>query len=220
MELRAITAEFLATALLLAVVVGSGIMGERLAGGNDALALLANSLATGAGLVALLLTFGPVSGAHLNPVVTLASALSGDGAWRRLPSYVVAQVTGALAGVALAHGMFDLPAWSGATKVRSGMGQCLGECVATFCLVLVVLGCGRTRAASTPFAVAAVIVAGYWFTSSTSFANPAVTLARATTDTFTGIRFADVGPFCLAQLLGALAAVGVFRAVWSRPIEP
>ena len=217
MPWRALAAEFLATALLLAVVVCSGIMGERLAGGNAAIALLANSIATGAGLVGLILAFGSASGAHMNPVVTLAEAVVGGFRWRQVAGYVVAQCAGAVAGVALAHGMFGLPAWTASTHVREGLPQLLGEAVATFSLLVVVLGCGRTRPTSTPFAVGAIITAGYWFTSSTSFANPAVTLARATTDTFTGIRPTDVVPFMLAQLVGASAAVGTFVGILRKP---
>ncbi|MBL9077012.1 MAG: aquaporin family protein [Planctomycetes bacterium] len=209
--MRALAAEFLATGLLLAVVVGSGIMGDRLSGGNVAVALLANSLATGAGLVALILTFGPASGAHLNPVVTLAAAATGGIGWRQVPGYVTAQIAGGFGGVVLAHAMFGLPAFVASAHERSGFAQALAEAVATACLVLVVLSCGRHRPTATPFAVAAMVCAGYWFTSSTSFANPAVTLARAATDTFAGIRAVDVPAFVGAQLVGAAAAVLVFR---------
>jgi len=209
--MRAVVAEFLATSLLLSVVTGSGIMGDRLASGNVAVALLANSLATGAGLVALILVFGPVSGAHMNPVVTFAEARLGTLPTRTAIQRALAQIGGAFAGVALAHGMFELPVFAASPTVRDGFGQALGEFTATFCLLLVVLGCSRTRPAVTPFAVGAVITAGYWFTSSTSFANPAVTLARMATDTFVGIRAADVPAFLLAQGLGALAALATFR---------
>ena len=193
-------------------------MGERLSGGNVALALLANTLATGAGLVALILTFGGVSGAHFNPVVTVADASQGGTEWRDVVPYVAAQVAGAFAGVALAHVMFDEPLFSASRHVRSGLGQLTGEFTATFGLVSVIWGCSRTRASATPFAVAAYITAAYWFTSSTSFANPAVTLARAASDTFAGIRPADAPAFIVAQALGATAATALFR--WLVPSLP
>ncbi len=202
--------EAIGTALLLATVVGSGIMGERLAGGNVAIALLANTLATGAGLVALILTFGGISGAHFNPAVTLADASRGGTPWRDVPAYVVAQVVGAFSGVALAHLMFGEPLFSASTHARSGPAQWLSELVATFGLLSVIWGCVRQRPAATPFAVGAYITAAYWFTSSTSFANPAVTLARAASNTFAGIRPADAPAFIVAQLLGALAATLLF----------
>ncbi len=211
MLLRKLVAEGLGTALLLAAVVGSGIMAERLAGGNVAIALLANTIATGAVLVALIVTFGPVSGAHLNPAVTLSAASQGDLPWREVPGYVVAQVTGALGGVVTAHGMFAEPALSMSRHARSGAAQGLSEFVATFGLVAVIWGCGRRRPSAVPFVVAAYITSAYWFTASTSFANPAVTLARAFTDTFAGIRLADVGVFVAAQLAGAAAATVLFR---------
>jgi glycerol uptake facilitator-like aquaporin len=204
-------AEALGTALLLAAVVGSGIMGERLAGGNVALALLANSLATGFALIALIVAFAPRSGAHFNPVVTLALALRGDLARRDAPGYLVAQVAGALLGVLAAHLMFDLPLLQESQKVRSGIGQWWSECVATFGLVFVVLSLDRRNAWAAPFAVGGYIAAAYWFTASTSFANPAVTLARAFTDTFAGIAVADVPMFAVAQLAGAALAVAVDR---------
>jgi glycerol uptake facilitator-like aquaporin len=185
---RRVVAEAVGTAMLLAAVVGSGIMGERLAGGNVAVALLANTLATGAALVALILTFGPVSGAHLNPAVTLADASQGGIAWGDVPLYVTAQVAGAFAGVAAAHLMFDVPVFVASRHARSGMAQAFSEFVATFGLLAVIWGCARLRSSSVPFAVAAYITAAYWFTASTSFANPAVTLARSATDTFAGIR--------------------------------
>jgi glycerol uptake facilitator-like aquaporin len=212
---RRLAAEAVGTVLLLATVVGSGIMAERLAGGNAALALLANTIATGAGLAALILTFGGISGAHFNPAVTLAEATQGRLAWRFVPPYLLAQFVGALAGVALAHLMFEAPLYSLSHHARAGVGQAAGELVATFGLVSVIAGCSRARPAATPFAVAAFITAGYWFTSSTSFANPAVTLARATTDSFTGIRPADVPGFVVAQLLGAGFATVLFR--WLDP---
>jgi glycerol uptake facilitator-like aquaporin len=223
---RRIVAEGLGTALLLATVVGSGIMGERLAGGNVAVALLANTLATGAGLVALILTFGPISGAHMNPVVTLADAWQGGLAWREAPAYVLAQVTGAFGGVAAANVMFDLPVFSASRHARTGPSQWLSEIIATFGLLAVIRGCSRARPTATPFAVGAYITAAYWFTASTSFANPAVTLARAATDTFAGIRPGDVAGFVAAQIVGALAATAVFRwlalpaAAGTLPEEP
>ncbi len=215
--MRSLAAETLATCILLAVVVGSGIMGERLAGGDAAMALLANSLATGAALIALILTFGPVSGAHMNPVVTLAAAATGELSWRRVPGYLTAQLVGAFLGVALAHLMFELPIYSASTHARAGLAQGLSEFVATYCLLLVVLTCSRAKSSATPFAVASIIVAGYWFTASTSFANPAVTLARACTNTFAGIRPLDTPVFLLAQVLGAAAAVFTFRTVLQPP---
>src|SRR5580698_7479296 len=178
-------AEGLGTALLLAVVVGSGIMGETLAGGNVAIALLANTIATGAGLVALILTFGPISGAHFNPAVTLADATQGGIAWRDVPAYLIAQIAGAFSGVAIAHVMFKQPALFFASHhERSGIAQLVSEFVATFGLLAVIWGVVRRRSAAVPFAVGAYITAAYWFTSSTSFANPAVTLARSASDTF------------------------------------
>jgi len=215
---RRAAAEAVGTALLLATVIGSGIMGERLAGGNVALALLANSIATGAGLVALILTFGGVSGAHFNPAVTVADASRGGIAWRDVAPYVAAQVTGAFAGVAVAHLMFGLPVYTASEHVRSGIGQLVGEFIATFGLVSIIWGCSRTRASMTPFAIAAYITAAYWFTSSTSFANPAVTLARAASDTFAGIRPTDTPGFIVAQTLGAASATFLFR--WLLPDLP
>jgi glycerol uptake facilitator-like aquaporin len=215
---RRLTAEAIGTALLLSTVVGSGIMGERLAGGNAALALLANALATGAGLVALILAFGPVSGAHFNPVVTLADAWRGGLAWRDVPGYVSAQFLGAPLGVILAHVMFGEPAVAASTHVRAGVGQLVSEVVATFGLSSVIGACARRRPSAAPFAVGAYITAAYWFTASTSFANPAVTFARSLTNTFAGIRPVDVPPFMAAQLLGAAAAAVLFR--WLLPLEP
>jgi glycerol uptake facilitator-like aquaporin len=212
---RCAVAEAVGTAMLLAAVVGSGIMGERLAGGNVAIALLANTLATGAALVALILTFGPISGAHFNPAVSVADASQGGLAWPSVPVYVVAQVVGAFAGVAIAHVMFGEPLFSASRHARHGLPQLVSEFVATFGLLTVIWGCVRTRAAVVPFAVAAYITAAYWFTASTSFANPAVTLARAATDTFSGIRPADAPGFVLAQLAGAATATGMFR--WLLP---
>ena len=214
---RLFVAEFAGTAFLLAAVVGSGIMGERLSGGNVAIALLANTFATGAALVALLLTFGPVSGAHLNPAVTLASASQGSLKWSSVPAYLAAQVLGACAGVILAHAMFAERLLMLSTKVRSGPSQVLSEFIATFGLLSVIWACSRRRAEMVPFAVAAYITAAYWFTASTSFANPAVTLARALTDTFAGIRPLDVPSFIAAQIAGAFAATLLFR--WLLPAE-
>jgi glycerol uptake facilitator-like aquaporin len=196
-------------------VVGSGIMAERLAGGNVALALLCNTIATGAALVALILTFGPVSGAHFNPAVTLADAVSGSFAWRHVPAFIIAQLAGAFAGVGAAHLMFGLPAYSISTHVRSGPAQIFSEFVATFGLLSVIWGCSRTRPSVVPFAVGAYITAAYWFTASTSFANPAVTLARASTNTFTGIRPSDVLPFVAVQFAGALTTTLLFQ--WLMP---
>ncbi len=216
---RRLAAEFLGTAFLLAVVIGSGIMGERLAGGNVAIALLGNTLATGAGLVALILTFGPISGAHFNPAVTLSDLLFGQIHWRHAALYVGAQVVGAFAGVAAAHGMFQEALFFASQHARTGPSQWWSEFVATFGLLAVIISCSRTRPTSTPFAVAAYITAAYWFTSSTSFANPAVTLARAASDTFAGIRPHDAPGFVVAQLFGAAAAVVVFRWLFASDKE-
>jgi len=219
MLLKKLVGEALGSALLLATVVGSGIMGERLAGGNVAIALLANTLATGAGLVALILTFGPISGAHFNPAVTLADASQGGMPWGEVPGYLLAQVVGAFAGVAVAHVMFKEPALFFASQHdRSGFSQLVSEFVATFGLLSVIWGCVRRRPSAVPFAVGAYITAAYWFTSSTSFANPAVTLARAASDTFAGIRPADAPGFIVAQLLGAAASTALFR--WLVPSLP
>jgi glycerol uptake facilitator-like aquaporin len=210
-QARRLVAEAVGTALLLAAVVGSGIMGERLAGGNVAIALLANTLATGGALVALILTFGPVSGAHFNPAVTLAVASQGGLPWREAPGYVAAQLSGAVLGVGAAHLMFGEAIYSYSRHVRSGGAQVFSEFIATFGLVAVIQGCARHRSSAVPFAVAAYIVAAYWFTASTSFANPAVTLARSLSDTFAGIRPQDAPGFILAQLAGASAATFLFR---------
>ncbi|MGK3981610.1 MIP/aquaporin family protein [Sorangium sp. So ce136] len=215
---RRAVAEALGTALLLATVVGSGIMAERLAGGNVAIALLANTIATGAALVALILTFGAISGAHFNPAVTLADASQGGLPWREVPAYLLAQVAGAFAGVAVAHVMFGEALFSASRHDRSGLAQWMSEFVATFGLLAVIWGGVRRRAEAVPFAVGAYITAAYWFTSSTSFANPAVTLARAASDTFAGIRPADAPGFIVAQLAGAAAATLVFR--WLVPALP
>lgn len=215
--LRRLTAEALGTAMLLAVVVGSGIMGERLAGGNAAIALLANSIATGAGLLALILMFGTVSGAHFNPVVTLSEAWQKNLAASEVLPYVVVQIAGAFAGVAAAHTMFGEPAFFASEHVRTGAAQWWSEAIATFGLLGVIISCSRSRPAVTPFAVAAYITAAYWFTASTSFANPAVTLARAASNTFAGIRPADAPGFVAAQLTGAAAATLLFT--WLYPLK-
>jgi glycerol uptake facilitator-like aquaporin len=205
--------EALGTAFLVAAVVGSGIMAERLAGGNVALTLLANTLATGAALVALILTFGPISGAHLNPVVSLAMALRNRMPWREVPIYTAAQIVGGLLGTVIAHVMFGCRWYSLSRHQRSGVAQLVSECVAAFGLVCVIWGCMKVRSAlATPVAVASYIVAAYWFTASTSFANPAVTLARSITDTFTGISPVDVPGFVVAQVIGASLATLLF--VW------
>ncbi|MBC3875826.1 aquaporin [Undibacterium flavidum] len=212
---KRLVAEFLGTAFLLAVVVGSGIMAQTLSAGNAAVALLANALATGAGLIALILMFGNLSGAHFNPVVTLSEA------WQKnLPAqlalpYIAVQIVGAFAGVAAAHGMFDLPVFFASTHARTGLSQWWSEFIATFGLIAVIISTSRTRPATTPFAVAAYITAAYWFTSSTSFANPAVSLARAMTDTFAGIRPIDAPGFIAMQLLGAACATVLFN--WLYP---
>ena len=214
---RRAVAEALGTAFLLATVIGSGIMGESLAAGNVAIALLANTIATGAVLVALILTFGSISGAHFNPAVTIADASQRGLAWRDVPVYVVAQIAGAFGGVAVAHVMFGKPVFFASAHVRSGGAQLFAEFVATFGLMSVIWGCARRRADAVPFAVGAYITAAYWFTSSTSFANPAVTLARAASDTFAGIRPVDVPGFVVAQLLGAFAATALFRWLGRSP---
>ena len=219
MLLKKLTAEALGTALLLAAVVGSGIMGEALARPNVALALLANTVATGAALVALIITFGPISGAHFNPVVTLADASQGGVPWREVPAYLAAQVTGAFLGVAVAHVMFKQPALFFASQHRrDGVAQLVSEFVATFGLLAVIWGSARRRPGLVPFAVGAYITAAYWFTASTSFANPAVTLARAASDTFAGIRPTDAPAFIGAQLAGGAAATALFR--WLVPALP
>jgi glycerol uptake facilitator-like aquaporin len=208
---RRVVAEFTGTMFLLAAVVGSGIMGERLAGGNVALELLVNAIATGAALVAIIFAFGPISGAHLNPAVTLTDSWLGGVPWREAPAYIVAQLAGAFAGVAAAHVMFGLSVYSASTHVRSGPAQVFSEFVATFGLLAVIWGCVRYRPSAVPFAAGAYIIAAYWFTASTSFANPAVTIARSVTNTFAGIRPTDVAAFVAAQLAGAFAATLLFR---------
>jgi glycerol uptake facilitator-like aquaporin len=218
-NLRArLVAEFLGTAFLVAAVVGSGIMAERLAGGNVALALLANTIATGAALVALIFAFGPISGAHLNPAVSLADALEGGLAWPEALRYIVVQLLGGVCGTLAAHAMFGLPLISLSHRARGGPAQFFSEFIATFGLLSVIWGCSRSRPDSVPFAVGSYITAAYWFTSSTSFANPAVTVARSLSNTFAGIRPADVPLFILAQFAGAIAATFLFR--WLLPGLP
>ena len=212
---RRLIAEAIGTALLLAAIVGSGIMAQRLAGGNTAVALLANSISTGGVLVAVILAFGPISGAHLNPFVTLADAWRNGIAWRDVPWYIVAQLVGAVAGVILANLMFGLPPVFFSHHVRNGLPQLLAEFAATFGLLAVIWGCAGSRKEATPYAVAAYIVGAYWFTSSTSFANPAVTIARSLSDTFAGIRPHDIAGFIIAELAGACAATALFA--WLAP---
>jgi len=207
-------AEFLGTAFLLAPVVGSGIMAARLAGGNAALALLCNTIATGAILTVLILTFGPVSGAHFNPAVSLAAALRGDMSASSTALYIGAQLTGAVLGVWAAHLMFELPVLQISLTSRAGVGQWLAEAIATFGLLLTILGCSARNSAAIPYAVGLYITSAYWFTASTSFANPAVTIARSLSDTFVGIAPAGVIVFIAAQLLGMLAAVALGRWLW------
>jgi glycerol uptake facilitator-like aquaporin len=207
-------AEFLGTAFLLAAVVGSGIMAARLAGGNAALALLCNTIATGAILTVLILTFGPVSGAHFNPAVSLAAALRGDMSASSTALYIGAQLTGAVLGVWAAHLMFELPVLQISLTSRAGVGQGLAEAIATFGLLLTILGCSARNSAAIPYAVGLYITSAYWFTASTSFANPAVTIARSLSDTFAGIAPAGVIAFIAAQLLGMLAAVALGRWLW------
>jgi len=208
---RRCVAEFVGTALLVATIVGSGIMAERLSGGNVALALLANTLATGAALAALILTFGPVSGAHLNPVVSLVDAWERGLPWRETPHYVLSQVLGGIAGAVVAHVMFGLSIVSLSAHIRSGPSQVFSEGVATFGLICVIWGASRSKPSVLPFAVAAYITAAYWFTASTSFANPAVTIARCLSDTFAGIRPVDVPWFVAGQFVGGIAATLLFR---------
>jgi len=216
--MRSAAAEAVGTALLLAAVVGSGIMGERLAGGNVAIALLANSLATGFALIALIVAFAQRSGAHFNPAVTLALAVRGDFPRAQVLPYIVAQVIGALLGVLAAHAMFDLPLLQAGAKMRTGFPLWWSEVVATFGLVLLVLSFNRKKEWAAPFAVGGYIAAAYWFTASTSFANPAVTLARGFTDTFAGIGLANVAGFVISQAVGAALAVGADRLLRDRPV--
>jgi glycerol uptake facilitator-like aquaporin len=213
-----LVSECIGTAFLLAAVVGSGIMAENLSSGNVSLALLENTIATGAALVALILTFGPISGAHFNPAVTLADATQGGLPWRLVPGYILAQCVGAIAGVYAAHAMFGQRLLQTSTHVRTGGPQLLSEFIAAFGLLAVIWGCSRARLSAVPFAVGAYITAAYWFTASTSFANPAVTLARCFTNTFAGIRPMDAPGFIVVQITGALAATALFR--WLAPALP
>jgi glycerol uptake facilitator-like aquaporin len=216
---RRTAAEGFGTALLLAIVVGSGIMGEKLSDGNAGIALLANSLATGSGLLVLILALGPVSGAHLNPLVTLGDAASGRTRWPEVPMIISAQLVGAFAGVAIAHTMFELPLFSQSEHARAGFPQAFSEFVATFGLLTVIGCCSASRKAAIPYAVAAYITAAYWFTASTSFANPAVTLARAATNTFSGIRPLDVPAFLVAQFVGAGAGKALGGWLFPSPVH-
>jgi glycerol uptake facilitator-like aquaporin len=211
---RRLAAEALGTAFLLAAVVGSGIMAQRLSAGNDALALLGNTLPTGAILVVLILIFGPVSGAHLNPAVSVALALRRNLPWQDATAYIAAQIIGGVIGVWIAHLMFELPVWQISLHARGGAGQLLAECVATFGLLLTIFGCSAKAPAAIPFAVGLYITSAYWFTASTSFANPAVTIARALSDTFAGIAPAGVAAFIAAQIAGMLAAVALVPLFW------
>jgi glycerol uptake facilitator-like aquaporin len=208
---RRLVAEAIGTALLLAMVVGSGIMAQRLFKDSDGLALLANAIATGGGLVALILTFGDISGAHFNPVVTIFDAASGGRPWREVPPYVAAQTVGGVVGVLVTHAMFDLSIFETSRHIRSGVPLLLSEFIATFGLIAVIWGVARKRPDAVAYAVAAYITAAYWFTPSTSFANPAVTVARALTDTFAGIRPVDAPGFIAAQLVGGGCAAALLR---------
>jgi len=208
---RRVVAEFAGAGLLVAAVVGSGIMGERLAGGNIGLALLANTVATGAALVCLIIAFGPISGAHFNPVVTVMDALERGIRWADAPYYLLGQIAGGCAGAVAANVMFGLPVVSVSTKARNGFAQLVSECIATFGLMCVIWGAARFRPNAAPFAVGAYITAAYWFTVSTSFANPAVTIARCLSNTFAGIRPQDAPPFIAAQFAGGIAATLLFR---------
>lgn len=214
---RALVAEFVGTAFLLIAVVGSGLMAQHLFAGNAGLELLANAIATGAALVAIILAFGPVSGAHLNPAVSLCDAAVGGLPWTHVPAYAGAQLLGALAGTGLANGMFGLPIFVASHHARHGPAQLLSEFLATFGLLAVIWGCVRSRSNATPYAVAAYIVGAYWFTVSTSFANPAVTVARSLTDSFAGIAPGDALPFIAMQLLGAVSATALFA--WLLPLK-
>lgn len=213
---RRLVAEGLGTALLVAIVIGSGIMGEQLANGNAAIALLGNTLATGAGLVTLILVFGAVSGAHFNPAVSLFFVLQGTLSWREGLSYALVQIIGGILGAFLAHAMFSLPLIEAATHTRTGMGVWIGEIIATFGLLLTITGCLKNKPDAVPYAVGLFITAGYWFTSSTSFANPAVTIARSLTNTFSGIRPEDVAGFIIAQICGCLLAALVSKWLWKQ----
>jgi glycerol uptake facilitator-like aquaporin len=211
---RRAAAEFVGTTFLLAAVVGSGIMAFKLAGGNGALALLCNTLPTGAILTVLILTFGPVSGAHFNPAVSLAFAWRGELPWRVLLIYIAMQVAGAILGVWLAHLMFELPVWQFSATARTGSSQWLAEAIATFGLLLTIFGCLRCTPVAVPYAVGLYITSAYWFTASTSFANPAVTIARSLSDTFAGIAPGDVAAFIAAQLVGGATAAAVAAWLW------
>ena len=211
---RRLFSEMLSTALLLAIVVGSGMMGVALSGGNDAIALLGNTIATGAGLVVLITIFGPVSGAHMNPAVSLGAAMLGDLAWKDVPTYMVAQICGAIIGVFCAHLMFDVSVLQVSTKLRLGPAQMFSEFIATFGLMLTILGTVRRAPQFTPVAVGLYITAAYWFTASTSFANPAVTIARSLTDTFAGIAPSGIAPFIAAQMIGLFAGLGAAKILW------
>ncbi|MEM9006136.1 MAG: MIP/aquaporin family protein [Cyanobacteria bacterium P01_F01_bin.86] len=215
--LRRLMAEWLGTFTLLATVVGSGIMAERLAGGNVAIALLGNTIPTGAILIVLILVFGPISGAHFNPAVTLVFALRQEIAARESLLFAIAQVIGGIAGVFVAHIMFDNPLIDPSTTVRTGLGQWVGEFVATFGLIGTILGCIKARPEAVPYAVGLYITAAYWFTSSTSFANPAVTIARGFSDTFAGIHPANVTSFIIVQLIAAVLAHAFFRWLLTEP---
>jgi glycerol uptake facilitator-like aquaporin len=212
--MRRLTAEALGTAFLLATVVGSGVMAFKLAGGNGAIALLCNTIPTGAILSVLILTFGPVSGAHFNPAVSVAFAIRRDLPWQLAAGYIAAQIGGAILGVWAAHVMFELPIWQFSTTVRTGVGQWFAEAVATFGLVLVIFGCVARNASAIPYAVGLYITAAYWFTASTSFANPAVTLARAMSDTFAGIAPGGVLAFIAAQFVGMIGAAVLSAWLW------
>ena len=215
--MRRIVSEFVGTAFLLAAVIGSGVMAAKLSGGNGALALLCNTLPTGAMLTVLILTFGPVSGAHFNPAVTLAFALRGELPWPETVAYMAAQISGAIVGVWAAHVMFELPIWQISATVRTGPGQWFAEAVATFGLCLTIFGCLARTPAAVPYAVGLYITAAYWFTASTSFANPAVTVARGLSDTFAGISPSGVPAFIIAQLAGMLMAVAISRYLFRNP---
>lgn len=217
---RRAVAEAVGTAVLMAGIVGSGIMAQRLSDGNLALALLANTLATGGVLVAIILAFGPISGAHFNPAITLADALQGGMKWSDVPGYLFAQITGAIAGVALANAMFGEPILFASHRARHGFAVLLSEFVATFGLLAVIWGCSRYRSNLTAFAVASYIVAAYWFTASTSFANPAVAIARSLSDTFAGIAPADVPGFIGVELLAALSATLLFGWLLPSGLKP
>jgi glycerol uptake facilitator-like aquaporin len=214
---RSLIAEGIGTALLLAAVVGSGIMAERLSGGNDGIALLANAIATGAALYPLILSFDALSGAHFNPAVSLVMGMNRELSWRLVGPYAAVQTLGAIAGVWAAHLMFDLPILQASPKVRTGVGQWAGEFIATFGLIMVI-ECGRRRfPAQLPATVASYIIAAYWFTSSTSFANPAVTIARSFTATFAGISPANAAAFILSQLAGAVVSATLFGWLYREP---